>query len=71
MAELTKTDIQNIVDNTIDEFIKKELDFEIAKLNNKNGSKTRESNNELIKNGIEKLAQFLWMQKATWKNNIK
>lgn len=71
MANLTKTDIENIVDNAIDEFIKKELDSEIAKLNNKNGSKTRESNNELIKNGIEKLAQFLWMQKATWKNNIK
>lgn len=71
MANLTKTDIENIVDNAIDEFIRKELDSEIAKLNNKNGSKTRESNNELIKNGIEKLAQFLWMQKATWKNNIK
>lgn len=71
MGNFTKTEIENIVDTAIDEFIKKQLDSEVAKLNTKNGSKTRDSNNELIKNGIEKLAQFLWMQKATWKNNIK
>ena len=67
--EKIKLIVQNL--ESLVECLKKELDSEIAKLNNKNGSKTRESNNELIKNGIEKLAQFLWMQKATWKNNIK
>lgn len=71
MANITISDIESIVKDEIKTFINKQLDGEVSKLINKPASKTHDASTNIVKNGIEKLAQFLWMQRATWRNNIK
>lgn len=71
MANLTISDVESIVNDEMKKFINKQLDKEVSSLLNNQSSKTHNVSTDIVKNGIEKLAQFLWMQKATWKNNIK
>lgn len=71
MANLTKSEVEQIVDDEIKKFIDKKLDIEVSKYINRTGSKSHESTNELVKNGIDKLVQYLYIQRSAWKNNIK
>jgi hypothetical protein len=71
MEDLTKKDIEKIVKDELKRFVKSDLDAEIAKLLKDMNSKTRKMNSEQIKAGISKLAEFLYIRRNVWQNDIK
>lgn len=71
MKELTNQEIKKIVNDEIKKFVNTDLDKEIAKLIGSLNSKTRKANSESIKDGISKLAEFLWIRRNIWKQDIK
>ena len=71
MANLTKSEVEQIVDDEIKKFIDKKLDIEVSKYINRTGSKSHESTNELVKNGIDKLVQYLYIQNNLIQNYLQ
>jgi histone H3/H4 len=71
MKELTKREVERIVKDEIKKFVNSELDDEISKLLKQISSKSRKTNAEMVKDGISKLAEFLWIRRNVWKDDIK
>ena len=71
MSDLSKNDIEKIVKDEIKSFINSDLDNEISKLLKKMNSKTRDADSENSKKAIGKLAEFLWIRRNVWQNDIK
>ncbi len=71
MDELSKQDVKKIVRDEIKKFVTSDLDKEIEKLLKSLASKTRKASTEQIKDGISKLAEFLWIRRNIWKSDIK
>ena len=69
--DFTKTDIQNIVQSEIKSYIQDELDEIVSKLMKKSTSKTRTASKDLVKLGLSKLAEFLWIRKSVWQGDIR
>jgi len=70
-VELTKLDIKKIVNDEIKSFIIKDLDKEIAKILKQKSSQSREVSAELVKDGIQALASFLYIRRSIWRSDIK
>lgn len=68
---MTKTEIKKIVEDEIKIYLEKVLDDEIAKLLKTNNSKTRRESTTISKNAVGKLAEFMWVRKSIWQNDIK
>ena len=71
MKDLTKIDIENIVQAEIKGFIADELDDIVGKLIKKTNSKTRNASTDIVKLGLTKLAEFLWVRKSVWQADIR
>jgi hypothetical protein len=71
MEDLTKKDIEKIVKDELKKFVKSDLDSEIVRLLKDMNSKTRKMTTEQIKMGIGKLAEFLYIRRNIWQNDIK
>jgi hypothetical protein len=71
MDDLNKGDIEKIVKDEIKSFMINDLDNEISKLLLKMNSKTRNADNENSKKAISKLAEFLYIRRSVWQNDIK
>ena len=71
MKDLSRLDVEKIVKDEIKRFITMELDKEMADLLTKTTSKTRKADAENSKKALAKLAEFLWIRKAVWQNDIK
>ena len=71
MAELSKSEVKNMIDDEINKFIKSQLDDEVSKILKKSTGKSREITKDIVKNGLSKLAEFLWIRKNIWQNDIK
>ena len=69
--ELTKIEVRDIIKDELSKFISKELDNEVSTLLTKINSKTRKEDIENIKKGIEKFAEFLYIRRNVWKNDIR
>jgi hypothetical protein len=71
MKPLTKKQVRDIVQDEIKSFVKKEIDYEISRVIKDSNGKSRKELLDLIRSGISKLAEFLWIQRNVWKTNIK
>lgn len=71
MKNLSKTDIEKIVKDELKSFLSSKLDDELSSLVKSSTSKTRRELAELNKEAISKLAEFLWIRRSIWKNDIK
>ena len=71
MKELSKKDIENIVQDEIKKFVSSEFDDIMAKMLKKTTGKSREVTKELVKQGLSKLAEFLYIRRSVWQNDIK
>lgn len=69
--EYTKEDIKNIVDDEIRRYVKKELDNEIKTILAKSNSNTRKETLEIVKTGLAKFAEFMFIRKGIWQGDIK
>lgn len=69
--DLTKTEVKSIVADEIKKFISDKLDNEIEKIITKSTSKARKAHNQLTKDALSKLAEFLWIRRNIWQKDIK
>ena len=70
-TDLTKRDIEKIIDDKIKSFIVNEFAKELKKELSKSGSPARDEMLELTRKALTNLAQFLWFKKDLWVNNVK
>ena len=68
---MDKSEVKRIVKDEIKRFITKELDNEISKILRGNNTKTRKETIEITKDGLSKLAEFLWIRRNVWKGDIR
>ena len=52
-------------------FISSEFDDIMAKTMKKTNGKSREVTKDLVKQGLSKLAEFLYIRRSVWQNDIK
>jgi hypothetical protein len=71
VKDLTKTEIKDIVSDEINKFIKSKLDDEVSDVLKKSGSKSGKITADIVKRGLSKLAEFLWIRKNVWMSDIK
>lgn len=71
MKDLKKSDLEKIVKDEIKKFIKDELDGYISDFLSKSNSKSKKVTNDLIKQGLSKLAEFLYIRRNVWQADIK
>ena len=71
MAELTKKDIEKIVNSEIRKFIADSLDAELKKVLHSSNSQSRGEMIKTIKNAMEAVYRSLWQKHQYWTNEIK
>ena len=71
MKDFSQKDIENIVNDEMKKFLSSELDTIMAKILKKNTSDSREVTKDLVKQGLSKLAEFLYIRRSVWQNDIK
>ncbi len=69
--QYNKEEIVKIINDELKSFVKSELEREVKNLLSKSGSDVRKEVNDLVKNGLSKLAEFLWVRKGVWQTDIK
>ena len=69
--QYTKEELTNIINDELKSFIKNELEREVKKILSKSGGGARKEVNDIVKNGLSKLAEFLWVRKGVWQSDIK
>ena len=69
--QYTKEEIKDIVNDEIRSFVKSELEREVKKLMSKSSSDVRKEMNDIVKNGLAKFAEFMFIRKSIWQNDIK
>ena len=69
--QYTKEELTNIINDELKSFVKNELEREVKKMLSKSGSGARKEVNDIVKNGLSKLAEFLWVRKGVWQSDIK
>jgi len=71
MNNLSKTEVEKIVKDEIKKYIANKLDDDISKLVKSMSSKTRKASVDISKGAINKLAEFLWIRRSIYQNDIK
>jgi len=69
--QYTKEELTNIIKDELKSFVRNELEREVKKMLSKSGSDARKEVNDIVKNGLSKLAEFLWVRKGVWQSDIK
>lgn len=69
--QYTKEEITKMINDEMKSFIKSELENEVKKLIAKSNGNVRNEINDMVKNGLSKLAEFLWVRKGVWQSDIK
>ena len=69
--QYTKEELTRIINDELKSFVKNELEREVKKMLSKQGSDARKEVNDIVKNGLSKLAEFLWVRKGVWQSDIK
>lgn len=69
--QYTKEEITNIINDELKSFVRNELEREVKKILSKSGGTARKEVNDIVKNGLSKLAEFLWVRKGVWQSDIK
>jgi hypothetical protein len=69
--QYTKDEIQKIVKDEIRSFVKSELEREVKNLVSKSNGDVRKEMNDIVKNGLAKFAEFMFIRKSIWQNDIK
>lgn len=69
--QYTKEELSRIINDELKSFVKNELEREVKKMLSKQGSDARKEVNNIVKNGLSKLAEFLWVRKGVWQSDIK
>lgn len=69
--QYTKEEITKIVNDEIKNFIKKELDTELKNIISKSNSNSRKEMTNVVKDGLAKFAEFMFVRKGVWQSDIK
>ena len=69
--QYTKEELKKIVNDEIKSFVKDELDYELKKLMSKSNSDVRKETTNVVKDGLAKFAEFMFVRKGIWQNDIK
>lgn len=69
--EYTKEDIKNIVQDEIQKFFKSSLDDEVKKIISKSNGASRKEMLGIVKHGLAKFAEFMFVRKGIWQGDIK
>lgn len=69
--QYSKEELKNIVNDEIKSFVKNELDSELKKLMSKSNSDVRKEMTNVVKDGLAKFAEFMFVRKGIWQNDIK
>ena len=69
--QYTKEELTKIINDELKSFIKNELEREVKQILSKSGGSARKEVNDIVKNGLSKLAEFLWVRKGVWQSDIK
>lgn len=70
-TQYTKEELKKIVNDEINSFVKNELDYELKQLMSKSNSDTRKETLNVVKDGLGKFAEFMFVRKGIWQNDIK
>ena len=70
-TEYTKEELKTIVNDEIKQFVKNELDGELKRIMSKTGSDSRKEMTNVVKDGLAKFAEFMFIRKGIWQNDIK
>lgn len=70
-SKYSKEEIKKIISDEIKQFIKNELDVELKKLMSKSNSESRKEMTNVVKDGLAKFAEFMFIRKGIWQNDIK
>ncbi|MFW5847585.1 MAG: hypothetical protein ACOCVF_01515 [bacterium] len=69
MADLTKTEIKNIVKDEIKTYLERQLEKEVKSLLKKKDAK--ETMTEIVRNALVQLYKYMWIRKDVWSKDIK
>jgi len=71
MKKKEKDEIIDLIQKELKDFVKDELDKEMADILHKSNSKTHKELIDMIKDSLESVFKLLWVKKDFWKTNIK
>lgn len=69
--QYTKEELKNIINSEIKSFVKNELESEIKRLLSKSGGDVRKEMANVVKDGLAKFAEFMFVRKGVWQTDIK
>lgn len=69
--QLTKQDIEKIVNDEIKRFVSDSLDKELKKILANGNSQSRKEMIKTIKDSMETVYKTLWQKREFWKSDIK
>ena len=69
--QYTVEELKSIINDELKKFLKKELDNEIKKILSNKNSAARKEVNDIVKNGLAKFAEFMFVRKGVWQSDIK
>lgn len=70
-TKYTKEEIKKIVNDEIKRFVKSEFDGELKRLLSKSNSDSRKEVTNVVKDGLAKFAEFMFIRKGIWQGDIK
>lgn len=70
-TQYTKEELKSIVNDEIKQYVKNELDSELKRIMSKTSSDTRKEMTTVVKDGLAKFAEFMFIRKGIWQNDIK
>ena len=70
-TQYTKEELKKIVNTEIKSFVRNELDAELKKIMAKTNSDSRKEMTNVVKDGLAKFAEFMFIRKGIWQNDIK
>lgn len=69
--QYTKEELKNIINDEIRSFVKKELEGEVKRLLSKSNGDVRKEMTNVVKDGLAKFAEFMFVRKGVWQTDIK
>jgi hypothetical protein len=70
-TQYNKEELKKIINDEIKSFVKSELDNELKKIMSKTSSDSRKEMTNVVKDGLAKFAEFMFVRKGIWQNDIK
>lgn len=70
-TQYTKEELKNIINAEIKSFVKNEMENEVKKLLSKPSGNVRKEVANVVKDGLAKFAEFMFVRKGVWQTDIK